>query len=147
MPTLYQASGGYERLREMTESFYAKAVADDVLGAMFTAAASEHARWLAGWMSVSFGGPRDYVEERGDLRFVIWQHAGLKFTEAQRARWAELMLTSAREVAMPAAFMPGFTQYVEVITRSVAEQSHMSLPEMRVMLGYPEGFTPTPASG
>lgn len=52
---------------------------------MFDRAASEHAAHLAFRLSASFVGRTDYLVERGDLRFMIWKHAGLRITKARRA--------------------------------------------------------------
>ena len=133
--TLFETAGGHDRLLAMTETFYAKAVRDEVIGDMFSRAATDHARHLAGWLSASFGGPEDYLAERGDLRFVIWKHAGLRITEAERARWAELMMRSAEEVGMPKAFLEPYGRFVDAITRSVLENSHVPLERMRARLG------------
>ncbi|MEM8750625.1 MAG: globin [Pseudomonadota bacterium] len=137
--TLYDVAGGYDRLHEMTTAFYAKALKDDLIGDMFSKAASEHAHYLAGWLSASFGGPTDYLTERGDIRFVIWKHAALHITEAQRARWARLMLDAAAEVAMPEAFMRSYERFVDSITRSVRENSNMDIEIMRAELGLAPG--------
>lgn len=135
MATLYEAAGGHERLLAMTEAFYGKALGDDLIGGMFSRVATKHAQYLAGWLSASFGGPRDYLAERGDLRFVVWKHAGLQITEAQRARWARLMMDAAAEVGMPDAFLRPYGQFVDSITRSVRENSNMPIEIMRAELG------------
>ncbi|WP_308915624.1 hypothetical protein [Jannaschia sp. LMIT008] len=139
MTTLYDVAGGREGLLAMTRLFYDRAVRDDLIGAMFSAAAAEHAEYLAGWLSASFGGPRDYLATRGDLSFVIWKHAGLDITEAQRRRWADLMMQAARDTGKPDAFLAPYGRFVEAITGSVRQHSRMPLPEMRAMLGLPPG--------
>lgn len=144
--TLYETSGGYGRLLAMTEAFYRKALADDLLGEMFSKAADEHARYLAGWLSASFGGPRDYLRERGDLRFVVWQHAGLRITEAQRARWARLMMDAAAEADMPEAFLRSYARFVDAITRSVRENSNAEIDTLRAELGLAPGESMAPGS-
>ena len=137
MTTLYDLSGGRERLHAMTRAFYAKAIDDDLLGPMFRRGAADHARWLADWMCASFGGPRDYLRERGDLAHVIMKHAGLRATEAQRARWAAHMMAAAREVGMAPEFIRHFGRYVDAISRSVREQSCMPRAQLAAMLGVP----------
>ncbi len=146
MPTLYDVSGGRDRLLAMTTAFYAKAIDDDVIGEMFGRAAGDHAAYLAGWMCVSFGGPRDYLATRGDLDFVDWKHAGLKITEAERARWARLMMEAAAEVGMPPAFLATFQRYVDGISRVVREGSHVPLEDMRRHLGLAPGEEMSPRS-
>ena len=137
--TLYELAGGRERLLAMTTRFYEAALADDLIGEMFGRAADEHATYLAGWLSASFGGPTDYLRERGDLRFVVWKHAGLAITEAQRARWARLMMEAAAEVGMPEAFLVPYGRFVDAITRSVTENSNEDLKDMRARLGLAPG--------
>lgn len=133
--TLYELAGGHERLLVMTTAFYESAVADDLLGPMFDRAASEHAAYLASWLSASFGGPTDYLAERGDLRFVIWKHAGLRITEAQRARWAQLMMDAAAEVEMPEAFLFSYGRFVDQITRATRGHSNTDPAILKAELG------------
>ena len=135
MSSLYEAAGGRSRLLAMTEAFYARAVADNLLGPMFGRASGEHARHLAGWLSASFGGPTDYLAERGDLRFVVWKHANLKITEAQRARWSKLMMASAVEVGLPETFLVPYARFVDSVTRSVRANSQIDLAVLRAELG------------
>lgn len=137
MTTLYDLSGGRDRLHAMTAAFYAKVIEDDLLGPMFSRGAADHATWLADWMCVSFGGPRDYLVERGDLAFVIMKHAELFATEAQRARWASHMMAAADEVGMPPEFVRPFSRYVDAISRSVRDQSNMPRARLAAMLGVP----------
>ena len=148
MTTLYNLSGGRERLHAMTSAFYAKVINDDLLGPMFRGGAADHARWLADWMCVSFGGPRDYLVRRGDLAFVIMKHAELHATEAQRARWAQHMMAAAREVGMRPEFIRHFGRYVDAISRSVRDQSNMPRAELAAMLGVPPetGLDPQPSA-
>ena len=137
--TLYDAAGGRERLLAMTRAFYAKAVEDDLIGPMFSRAATDHAEHLASWLSASFGGPRDYLVERGDLRFVVWRHAGLRIPEDQRARWAALMMGAARDTGMPETFLVPYERFVDSITRSVLADSHEDVDAMRARLGLAPG--------
>ena len=137
MTTLYDLSGGRERLHAMTRAFYEKVTPDDLLAPMFAKGATDHAHWLAEWMCVSFGGPDDYLVERGDLAFVIMKHAELFATEAQRARWADHMMASADEVGMAPEFVRHFGRYVDAISRSVRDQSNMRRERLAAMLGVP----------
>lgn len=133
--TLYDMIGGHKALLSMTRHFYQHAVKDDLLGDMFSRVDPHHADYLADWMSVVFGGPQDYLQTRGDIRFVIYQHMNLKITEAQRARWARLILDAAAAQDAPEAFMPPFSQFVANITRSVSENSNMPPGMLKRSLG------------
>ena len=137
--SLYDHAGGRDRLLAMTTRFYEAARADDLLGAMFAKASPAHAHHLADWLAASFGGPQDYLETRGDVRFVIWKHAGLAITEAQRARWARLMMDAAAETGMPDAFLRPYAGFVDAITRSVRENANMPLNELRSSIGLAPG--------
>lgn len=64
---------------------------------MLSKAATDYATHLASWLSVVFGGPRDHRPGRGDLGFVMYTHMGRSITEAQRARWARLMIEAAAD--------------------------------------------------
>ena len=127
-------------LLRMTTAFYESAVADELIGDMFAKAASDHAAHLASWLSVVFGGPRDYLRERGDLGFVMYKHMGLAITEPQRARWARLMMdAAAREFADNHAFLRRFDHFVQSITRSVREVTNIEPEELRRMIGLAPG--------
>ena len=133
--TLYDLAGGRERLLAMTTAFYERAVADDFLGTMLDEAASEHAGRLAAWLSASFGGSTDDLRDRGDLRFVIWKHAGLRITEAQRARWARLMMDAAAGAHMPKAFVRPYGVFVDRITRATRAHSNADPAAVKADLG------------
>lgn len=133
--TLYQTAGGHDRLLAMTTLFYELAVKDEILGHMFSKTSSDHARHLASWLSASFGGPTNYLNERGDIRFVIYKHIGLEVTDIQRERWAALMLKAAAEVGMPESFMHAYSGFVSSITRSVQENSNTDPEILRAELG------------
>ena len=141
---LYDEAGGHERLLAMTTAFYGKALADDVIGPMFSRAATDHAPHLASWLSASFGGPTDYLRERGDLRFVIWKHAGLAITEAQRARWASLMMDAAAEAGMSERFLRSYQRFVDGISRSVREHANEDMDILRAQIGLNPGETMEP---
>ena len=137
MTTLYDLSGGRDKLHEMTTAFYGRVIDDGLLSDMFAKGAADHARWLADWMCVSFGGPQDYLRDRGDLAFVVMKHAELNATEAQRARWAGHMMDAAHEVGMSPEFIRYFGRYVDAISRSVAQQSRLPRKDLAAMLGVP----------
>ena len=121
--TAFDEAGGMPGLLAMTTRFFASAREDDILGPVFAHAAPEHAEHLAGWLAVVFGGPRDYLAERGDLRFVIRAHKAMKVTEDQRARWVSLMLASGRHAGLSPAFLQAMARFSEGISHSVRENS------------------------
>ena len=137
--TQYDAVGGHDALLAITRRFYASALEDELLGDMFSRVDPHHADYLADWMSVVFGGPRDYLRTRGDVRFVTYQHMNLKITEAQRARWERLMLDAAAQQDPPDSFMRAFSNFTSIITRSVRENSHLPPDMLRRSLGLQPG--------
>lgn len=139
MNALYDLAGGEQKLLAMTTRFYQMAVEDPVLNRLFASVPSDHAPHLAAWLSAQFGGPTAYLQDRGDLRFVIYKHLGLQITDAERTRWAELMLNAAAAVGMGDGFLGLFSQFVEAITRSVQANSNVEPDELRAQLGLQPG--------
>ncbi|MEM7665825.1 MAG: globin [Pseudomonadota bacterium] len=136
-----------DKLLEMTAAFYERAVEDEVIGEMFSKAATDHAAHLASWLSVVFGGSRDYLRERGDLGFVMYKHMGLGISEAQRARWANLMMDAAAEqFGDDEAFLRRIARFVHSITHSVREVSNLESDEVRRMIGLAPGEEMLPIS-
>jgi hemoglobin len=131
---LYDLAGGSEALHTMAKTFLAKAQADPLLGEMF-AGKDDHAEHIAAFFIMTFGGPDDYLRERGDLRHLLRQHVGIRITEAQRARWLQLMTESARETGMPEAFVTVFANFLQGTSRNTARVSNLSPAEAEAMLG------------
>lgn len=135
-----------DQLLAMTTKFYEAALDDDLIGTMFSKAATDHATHLASWLSVVFGGPRDYLRERGDLSFVMYKHMALNITEAQRARWARLMMEAAADTISDEAFLRRIANFVHSITHSVREVSNIEPEEARRMIGLAPGEDMRPLS-
>ncbi len=133
--TLYDVAGGADRITAMTTAFYEKAVVDPLLSPLFTNGDADHANYLAGWFSVIFGGPQDYLTERGDLRFVIWKHVSMHITDAQRARWVNLMRDVAARVQIDERFLGPFDRFIDRVSRDVQANSHVPKVELRARLG------------
>ncbi|ELP63130.1 globin [Streptomyces turgidiscabies] len=131
---LYQLAGGSAALHRMTRTFLAKAQTDPLLAEMF-AGKDDHAEHIAGYFIMNFGGPDDYLRDRGDLRFLLRQHVGLHIAEVQRARWLELMTESAHETGMPEAFIAVFVQYLQGTSHTTVQVSNLSPDQARAMLG------------
>lgn len=144
--TLYELAGGKDGLLSITRCFYENALADDLIGSMFSRVDPHHADYLADWMSVVFGGPQTYLEQRGDIRFVIYQHMNLRITDAQRARWERLMMDSAAEQGVPTSFLRPFADFVGRITRSVQENSNTPQETLERTLGLEPGEALLPRS-
>lgn len=118
-PTLYAWAGGEERLARLTEIFYEKVLADDLLAPLFAGLDPEHAHHVAQWLGEVFGGPAHYSQERGGHSRMVGKHLGKGITEPQRRRWVNLLQDAADEAALPtdAEFRSAFAAYVEWGTR------------------------------
>jgi hemoglobin len=98
---VYQLIGdeGFERL---TQAFYSRVKADDILGPMYPEADFEGARLrLREFLVFRFGGPARYIEARGHPKLRI-RHAPFEVNQAARDRWVQLMEQSLDEAKLPA---------------------------------------------
>ncbi|HAD59100.1 MAG TPA: hemin transporter [Planctomycetaceae bacterium] len=74
---------------------------DSILGPMYPAddLAGAEAR-LRGFLIFRFGGPQDYITERGHPRLRM-RHAPFVVNQDARDRWIQLMRTALDETALP----------------------------------------------
>lgn len=119
VPTMYEWAGGAEAFERLTEVFYANVLKDELLAPLFEGMAPDHPKWVAIWLSEVFRGPERYSRERGGYAHMVRQHLGKAITEAQRRRWASLLMDAADEVALPddPEFRAAFASYIEWGTR------------------------------
>lgn len=119
VPTLFEWAGGTEALERLTERFYEKVVADDLIGPLFAHMDAAHPRHVAMWLAEVFGGPERYSAERGGYAHMIGYHLGKAITEPQRRRWVSLLADAADEVGLPddPEFRAAFMGYIEWGTR------------------------------
>lgn len=138
-PTLFEWAGGAPALTRMTRLFYEKYVPEDpLLAPLFANIAPDHPERVAAWLGETFGGPAVYTEQYGGYDWMVSQHLGKALTEAQRARWAQLMCQCADEAGLPAdpEFRAAFVSYIEWGSRIAVENStpgakppmHMPVP-------------------
>jgi truncated hemoglobin YjbI len=87
--------------------------------------ANNHPERVAAWLSEVFGGPKLYSTRYGGYKRMISEHAGKNISDAQRSRWAQLMVRSADEAGLPndAEFRAAFTAYIEWGSRLAVENS------------------------
>jgi hemoglobin len=97
-PSIYEFVGGADTFLRLTETFYAKVRVDPLLAGLFAEFTPDHIENVASWLGEVFGGPDDYSAKHDGHRGVLTHHLRLNISEAQRARWAELMLAAADEV-------------------------------------------------
>ncbi|MFD7902037.1 group II truncated hemoglobin [Kitasatospora sp. NPDC057904] len=89
--SLYEAVGGIEALRRLSNTFYEGVLADPLLAPVFEHFTTTHIEHVAVWLAEVFGGPVRYTEELGGHQSLLRAHLGLAITEEQRLRWMELM--------------------------------------------------------
>lgn len=88
--SLYEIVGedGFERL---TQAFYSRVPADEILGPMYPPGQIEAARVrLRDFLVGRFGGPPRYIEQRGHPRLRM-RHMPFPIDVRARDRWMELM--------------------------------------------------------
>jgi hemoglobin len=118
-PTLYEWAGGAAAFERLTDIFYGRVRQDPVLAPVFAHMAPEHATRVARFIAEVFGGPAAYSEARGGHATMIRQHLDRRLTEAQRARWVQLLGECADAAGLPAdpEFRSAFVAYIEWGTR------------------------------
>ena len=77
--TLYEHAGGDEGLHRLEDLFYAKALADPVLGRLFTTRVPTHVDHLTWFTAESFGGPDRFTKNLG-FQYIIDVHRHLQIT-------------------------------------------------------------------
>jgi hemoglobin len=121
--SLFEHAGGDDALHRLEELFYAKALADPVLSALFTERVPTHVDHLTWFTAESFGGPDRFTSGLG-FQYIIDVHRHLKITDEQRDRFVEVYLAALDEAKMPAdeAFRQAVREHVEFGTH-VAQQN------------------------
>jgi hemoglobin len=118
-PTLFEWAGGMESFDRLTEAFYKRVRADEVVGPLFAHMPDDHPHHVAMWLAEVFGGPKAYTEQLGGYPRMVSKHLGLAISEPQRARWAQLIGLAADDAGLPAdpEFRSAFAAYIEWGTR------------------------------
>ncbi|MEU0394344.1 group II truncated hemoglobin [Streptomyces sp. NPDC006208] len=89
--TLYEAVGGADALRRLSNTFYEAVLADPLLAPVFADFTPTHVERVAVWLAEVFEGPTRFTDELGGHQALLDAHLGLHITEEQRLRWMELM--------------------------------------------------------
>jgi truncated hemoglobin YjbI len=140
VPTLFEWAGGAPALLRMTTIFYRKHVpGDPLLGPLFADMAPDHPERVAAWLGEVFGGPAAYTDRFGDYDRMVSRHIGRALREEQRARWVQLLCTSADDAGLPTdpEWRAAFVAYLEWGSRIALENSqpgahpppHMPVPK------------------
>ncbi len=94
---------GEDGFTRLIAAFYRQIPDDDILGPMYRdrdMVAAEHR--LRGFLIYRFGGPQDYIEERGHPRLRM-RHVPFVIDQAARDRWMTLMKKALHETQLPEA--------------------------------------------
>jgi hemoglobin len=97
--SIYEQVGGTETFRKMVEIFYAKVEADPELRAMFPDDLEPGKRWQYLFLQQYFGGPTDYIAERGHPRLRM-RHSPYPIDEKAQLAWLQYMLEAIDEVGI-----------------------------------------------
>jgi hemoglobin len=101
IPTLYEWVGGKEALEKLTEVFYGKVLADELLSPIFAHMSPEHTRHVAHFIAEVFGGPALYTQtDQSSHAKMVAHHLGKQLRETHRKRWLGLLLESADEIGL-----------------------------------------------
>ncbi|MFE4793814.1 group II truncated hemoglobin [Streptomyces sp. NPDC056708] len=98
--SLYEAVGGMDALRRLSNTFYDNVLADPLLAPVFADFTPTHIEHVAVWLAEIFEGPAGFTGQHGGHQALLRAHLGLSITEPQRLRWMELM-TDAVEKELP----------------------------------------------
>lgn len=116
IPTLYEWAGGKEILEKLTQLFYEKVAADELLSEVFKNMSPDHSRHVAHFIAEVFGGEKLYTEkDQGSHAIMVQHHVGKMLNENMRKRWIQLLLESADEtgLANDPEFRSAFVGYLE----------------------------------
>jgi hemoglobin len=95
------AAVGQDGFTRLIAAFYRQIPTDDILGPMYQGrdlAAAE--KRLRDFLIYRFGGPQQYIEERGHPRLRM-RHAPFTINQAARDRWMVLMTKALEEANLP----------------------------------------------
>lgn len=93
---------GEDGFRQLVAGFYRRIPTDDILGPMYSGRDLTGAEdRLRGFLIYRFGGPQNYIEERGHPRLRM-RHAPFVVDQSARDRWIELMTAALEETDLPA---------------------------------------------
>lgn len=116
IPTVYEWAGGNDALEKLTDIFYKKVLADELLYPVFKDMAANHAQHVAHFIGEVLGGEKRYTQEdSGSHAHMVSHHLGKRLTEPMRKRWMDLLLQSADEIGLAndPEFRSAFVGYLE----------------------------------
>lgn len=92
---------GEDGFRRLVAAFYRQVPDDDILGPMYPAEDLSGAEdRLRGFLIFRFGGPQNYIQDRGHPRLRM-RHAPFVVNQEARDRWISLMRNALDETELP----------------------------------------------
>lgn len=96
---LYDFVGGEPTFKRLVDAFYAKVAVDPLLRSIFPEDLEPGKRWQMLFLMQYFGGPTQYLVERGHPRLRL-RHAPFPVDLAMRDAWLGHMLAAIDEVGI-----------------------------------------------
>jgi hemoglobin len=96
--TLYDEMGGRDGLQRLSNAFYNRVLADELLAPVFVDFTPAHVDHVAVWLGEVFDGPADFTANLGGHQALLRSHLGLGIRNDHRQRWLELMAEAIDEV-------------------------------------------------
>ena len=95
--TLYEQVGGHAFFERLVDHFYDAVENDELLRAMYPDDLTESKRHLTLFLVQYWGGPTQYMEERGHPRLRM-RHAPFRITKQARDAWIAAMTSALASV-------------------------------------------------
>jgi len=123
---LYERMGP-DNLQAMVTDFYEQVPTDDILGPMYPPEDLAGAqRRLLSFLTFRFGGPQDYLQERGHPRLRM-RHAPFVVDQAARDRWVELMDRSIDRLTLPSDVVGTLKEFLHHIATFLINRNDVEL--------------------
>ena len=104
---------GEDGFTRLIAAFYRQIPDDDILGPMYRGRdLAEAEKRLRGFLIYRFGGPQQYIEERGHPRLRM-RHAPFVIDQAARDRWMTLMKNALAKTNLPEEAAQGLETFFD----------------------------------
>ncbi len=104
---------GHEGFERLVAAFYRQVPNDDVLGPMYAGRdLAEAEQRLRDFLIFRFGGPSQYLEQRGHPRLRM-RHAPFPIGTLARDRWIQLMTAALGEAMLPPEIAQSLGKFFE----------------------------------
>ncbi|MGQ9907916.1 MAG: globin [Candidatus Flexifilum sp.] len=110
--SLYERVGGAPVFKRLVDIFYDRIAADPVLRPLFPEDLEPGKRYQFLFLSQYFGGPTDYLAERGHPRLRM-RHLPFAIDRQAKDRWLEHMLAAIDSVGIPEPERSEMRRYFE----------------------------------